>query len=313
MKPKTKLRRRSELANNLWRHRGLVPFVIPGLILVIMFEYIPMYGQILAFKRFDFRLGITDSPWVGLDNFKFLFQNSTIAWRMIRNTVGYYFLFTAVGLVCNITLAIALYECVSRRFVKVSQTIMIMPTFISYIAVAMILRGLIGGNGLITNLIEFVTGENIMFYTQAKYWPLILTLVNVWKGTGYGSILYLAYLTGMDQELFEAAAIDGATKWQRIKYITIPLLSNIVAIRLLMGLGGIMNSNTGLFYQVTGNIGLLYSTTQTIDAYVLNAMMNSSNFGATAAVTLFQNAIGTFMLIVVNLVVKKISPEHSIF
>lgn len=162
-------------------------------------------------------------------------------------------------------------------------------------------------------MIVALGGKSINFYLEAGYWPLILTIVNLWINAGYGSILYLSALSGIDPELNEAAALDGATRWQRIRYITLPMLIPMASIKLLLGLGSIMHSNTGLFYQVTKNSGALYSTTQVLDSYVLNAIQTSGNFGSTAAVTFYQSVIGCLMMVVVNLIVKKISPENSLF
>lgn len=300
---------------NVWKNKALMLFVLPGMALIIMFSYVPMFGLLLAFKDYNFAKGIFHSDWVGFNNIKFLFINGATTWRMLRNTLGYYALFTVVGTIANVSLAIALNECRRKHFARVSQTIMIMPTFISFIAVTFIVKGLLMDNGIVNNILASFGRERIAFYAQPKYWPLILTLVNVWKGTGYGSVLYLSALAGMDQEVFEAATLDGATRWQQIRYITLPMLSSMVAILTLLGLGGIMSSNTGLFYQVTRNMGALYPTTQTLDSYVLNALAESggSNYGVTAAVTLFQSVVGSFMVVTVNLIVRRISPEHSLF
>lgn len=299
---------------NIWKNKVLLLFVLPGLTLIIMFNYIPMFGLVLAFKDYNFAKGIFHSDWIGLNNIKFLFLNGATTWRMMRNTVGYYALFTVVGTVANVSLAIALNECRRKHFARASQTIMIMPTFISYIAVTFIVKGLLMDNGIVNNLIASLGSERIAFYSQPKYWPLILTIVKIWKDTGYGSVLYLSALAGMDQEIFEAATLDGATRWQQIRYITLPMLSSMVAILTLLGLGNIMTSNTGLFYQVTRNVGALYPTTQTLDSYVLDALAGgNSNFGVTAAVTLFQSVVGCFMVVTVNLIVRRFSPEHSLF
>ncbi len=304
----------NDFLNNIWKNRILLLFVLPGLVLIIMFNYMPMFGLTLAFKNYSYAKGIFESDWSGFSNFRFLFMSSATTWRMLRNTVGYFLLFTAVGTVCNVALAIALNECRSKYFARISQTIMILPTFISFIAVTFFVKGFLAGNGLVNNLITVFGGDKISFYSEPKYWPLILTLVNLWKSTGYGSILYLSALAGMDKEMFEASDLDGATKWQQIRYITLPMLSSMVAIMTLLSLGGIMTSNTGLFYQVTRNIGALYPTTQTLDAYVLNAMISgSSSFGVTTAVTFFQSFVGCFVVVSVNLIVRKISPEHSLF
>lgn len=303
------------IKQRIYKNSPLLILALPGIILVFLFNYLPMFGVVIAFKKYNFTSGILGSPWVGLQNFRFLFTNAKTFVRIVRNTVGYYALFTAVGTVCNIALAISLYECTSKRFAKISQTIMIMPTFISYIAVTFIVKALLDTKtGLINHMLLALGQDKILWYMTPKYWPFILTIVNIWKGTGYGSILYLSALSGMDQEIFEAAQLDGANKWQQIRYVTLPMLRSMVVILLLLGLGGIMTSNTGLFYQVTKNQGILYSTTQTIDAYVLNSVMDgSSEYGVTAAVTFFQSIVGCVMVISVNLLVRRFSPENSLF
>lgn len=306
--------KKNYVLRNLWKHRALLFFVLPGLVLIIMFNYIPMAGLVLAFKNYKFNKGIWGSDWCGFNNIRFLFMTGDTTWRIMRNTVLYYFLFRILGTIADVSLAIGLNECRKKLFAKVSQTIMIMPTFISFVAVSFILRGLLADKGVINDLIIALGGDSISFYSSPQYWPVILALVQLWKSTGYGSVLYLSALAGMDQEIFEAATLDGASRWQKIRYVTLPLLSNMIAILTLLSLGSIMTSNTGLFYQCTLNIGALYPTTQTLDAYVLNALVNDgSNFSVTAAITLFQSVIGCIMVVTVNLITRKISPEHSLF
>lgn len=298
-----------------YHNRALILMALPGIALVFMFNYMPMFGIVVAFKSFNYGQGIWGSPWTEFDNFKLLITNVSVTARIIRNTLGYYFLFTAVGTVANVALAIALHECVFKRFAKVTQTIMIMPTFISFIAVTYIVNALLNNStGMINNMLKSFGLSPVNWYISPRHWPAILTTVNLWKTTGYGSILYLSALAGMDQEIFEAAEIDGASKGQQIRYITLPMLTGMISILLLLGLGGIMHSNTGLHYQVTKNVGLLYSTTQTIDAFILNALTSgSSNFGMNAAVTFFQSVVGCVMVVTTNLVVRHFDPEKSLF
>lgn len=298
-----------------FRNRALIIMALPGILLVFMFNYMPMFGITIAFKNFNYSRGILGSSWCGLDNFKMLITNMNVTSRIMRNTLGYYFLFTAVGTVANVALAIALYECVYKRYAKVTQTIMIMPTFISFIAVTYIVNALLNNaTGMFNNILRSIGKKAINWYLSPQYWPAILTIVNVWKGTGYGSIMYLSALSGMDQEIFEAAQIDGASKGQQIRYITLPMLNSMICILLLLGLGGIMHSNTGLHYQVTKNVGLLYSTTQTIDAFILNALTSgTSNFGMNAAVTFFQSVVGCIMVVVTNLIVRRWDSDKALF
>ncbi len=303
-----------ELMRNTIKHKALLAMALPGIVLIFMFSYVPMYGLLVAFKKFDYSKGIWGSPWVGFQNFRFLFTNGKTFVRIVRNTVGYYALFTAIGTVCNVSLAIVLHECMFRRFARVTHTIMIMPTFISFVAVTFIVQALLDTNGVVNGILKGLGRKGVQWYMNAKAWPTVLTLVNVWKNTGYGCILYLSALSGMDPEIFEAAELDGANKGQQIRYITLPMLTSMISILLLMGLGGIMHSNTGLFYQVTKNTGILYSTTQTIDAYVLNALLGGkSDYGLTGAVSFFQAAVGSFMVITVNLIVRRIEPDNALF
>jgi len=300
---------------NLIKNRALVVMVLPGVILMIMFSYFPMIGLSTAFRRFNYTDGIFRSAWTGFENFRFLFENASIARRIFRNTIGYYLLFTSVGTVLNVALAIALYECTAKCAARAMQTVMIMPTFISYVAVTYIVYAFLDtSSGLVNRFLQFFGGETRQWYLDAGAWPWILLIVNVWKNTGYNSILYLSALSGMDQEVFESAELDGATKMQKIRYITLPMLSSMISIMLLLGLGNIMTSNTGLFYQVTKNVGMLYETTQTIDAYVLNSLMDGhSNFGMTTAVAVFQSTIGCIMVVGTNLIVRRIEPENALF
>ncbi len=304
-----------ELIRNTIKHRALVFMALPAVIILAMFCYMPMFGTMVAFKNYNYDLGILGSPWAGLDNFKILFVSKDVTLRLIRNTMGYWFLFTIVGTICNLALAVALNECIGKRFAKISHTIMIFPTFISWIAVTFIVKSLLDDKtGIINNLMRSLDMETVSWYTDASKWPVILLITNLWKNVGYGSIIYLSALAGMDKELFEAADLDGATRWQQIRHITIPMLVPMVCIMTLMSMGGIMTSNTGLFYQVTKNIGLLYPTTQTIDAYIMNALANgSTDFGMTSAVTFFQSVVGCIMVLITNSIVRRWEPENALF
>ena len=298
---------------NTWKNRELVVMALPALILMIMFSYVPMYGVVLAFKKFNYMQGF-NSPWCGLDNFKYMFLVSNTFWRMTRNTVGYFLLFTIVGTIGKVLLAIGLNEMMFKRSAKLFQSCMVLPHFISYIAVSFVVYALLKRNGGIVNqIIEHFGGTKINFYAEAKWWPMILLIVNEWKGLGYGSVLYLSVLVGIDPGLYEAASLDGANAWNKMIHITIPMLVPMIVITTLLGLGNIMQSNTGLFYQVTKNSGALYKTTQVLDTYVLNAIKSGSNFGTTAAATFYQSIVGTFMIVMTNLVVRKISPDNAIF
>lgn len=310
-----RLGRKKPFLSDIKKHKGLILMALPGFILMLMFAYMPMCGLLAAFKDYDFSLGLLGSKWVGLKNFELLLASKEITFRIVRNTVLYWCLFTTVGTIMNVVIAIMIYECTSKYFGKISHMVMIFPTFVSWIAISYIVKAYLNdGNGMINNILQSLGKDGISWYLSPEYWPVILLLVNVWKGCGYGAVIYLSALSGIDTALFEAAQIDGANKWQQIKYITLPMLKSMVIINVLLALGGIMNSNTGLFYQVTRNTGILYSTTQTIDAYVMNAMASGGNtLGETAAVTLFQSVVGCVMVLVVNGIIRRKDEENALF
>lgn len=301
------------LLKNTWKHRALLLMALPAVILFLMFSYAPMFGLVLAFKKFDYQL-VFRSPWCGLENFRYIFLVGDTFWRITRNTVGYYIMFTVVGTVGNIALAIGIHEFAAKRAGKLFQSCMILPTFISYIAVSFIVYACLKGQtGLINRLIIVMGGSSHNFYLEAEKWPVILLIVNTWKNIGYGSVLYLSVLTGIDPALYEAAALDGANARQKMWYVTLPMLIPMAVIMTLLGLGSIMHSDTGLFYQVTKNTGALYKTTQVLDSYVLNSIMSGTDYSSTAATTFYQSVIGTIMVIGTNCIVRRFAPENALF
>lgn len=295
---------------NTWKHRAHLVMALPAFLVLLFFAYIPMGGLIMAFKSYDYTKGIWGSPFNGIENFKFLLASKDTFLSMTKNTLFYYVIFTGVGTLLNVVLAIAIDQFVFKRVAKTMQTIMIIPVFISYAAVQFIVYAFIDTR---SGIINQMLGSNIRFYTTASLWPLILTIVKMWNSVGYGSVLYMSVLSGIDSSLYEAAEIDGANKWQQIKHITIPSLIPMITVMLLLSVGNIMRSDTGLFYQVTRNSGQLYKTTQVIDSYVLNAIFKNSNFGFVAATTFFQSVIGFLLMIFANWTVKKIAPENALF
>lgn len=295
---------------NTWKHRAHVVMALPAFLVLFFIMYVPMAGLVMAFKNYNMVDGIWKSPWNGLDNFKFLLASKTTFWSMTKNTLMYYVIFTALGTFLNVVLAIAIDQFVFKKMAKVMQTLMIIPVFISYAAVQFIVYAFISTD---TGILNNTFGMNVRFYSTASYWPLILTIVKIWNSVGYGSVLYMSVLAGIDTELYEAAQIDGANKWQQIWHITIPSLIPMITVMLLLSVGSIMKSDTGLFYQVTRNNGQLYSTTQVIDSYVLNAIFKNSNFGFTAATSFFQSVVGLFLMLIANFTVRKIAPENALF
>lgn len=298
------------LLENTWKHRAHVVMALPAFLILLFFSYIPMTGLVMAFKSFDYSKGIWGSPWNGIENFKYLLASKDTFVTMTKNTIMYYVIFTALGTFLNVVLAIAIDQFVFKKVAKTMQTIMIIPVFISYAAVQFIVYAFISTD---TGIINHTFGTSFRFYTTATMWPLILTIVKMWNSVGYGSVLYMSVLAGIDSELYEAAEIDGANKWRQIWHITLPSLIPMITVMLLLSVGGIMRSDTGLFYQVTRDSGALYSTTQVIDSYVLGAILKNSNWGFTAATTMFQSVVGLLMMLFANGVVRKIAPENALF
>lgn len=295
---------------NTWRNRAHVVMALPAFLILFFIMYVPMTGLVMAFKDFNYADGIFGSPWNGLDNFKFLLASKGLFTRMTRNTVLYYLAFTGIGTVLNVTIAIAIDQLAFKRAAKTMQTLMIIPVFISYAAVTFIVEAFISQS---TGMINKMMGTRIGFYSKAEYWPWILIIVKIWKDTGYGSVLYMSVLSGIDTSLYEAADIDGANKWQQIEHITIPSLIPMITVMLLLSVGNLMHSDTGLFYQVTKNNGRLAETTQVIDSYILGQIKGSPNFGFTAAATFFQSVVGLLMMLLANFTVRKIEPDGALF
>ncbi len=299
-----------DFLRNTWKHRAHVVMALPVFLVLFFIMYVPMAGLVMAFKKYDYTLGIFGSPWNGLENFRILIASKDTFLGFTKNTVLYYLLFTAVGTFLNVTLAIAIDQLLLKKMGKAMQTLMIIPVFISYAAVQFIVYAFISSD---TGIINHVLGTGTRFYSTPSLWPTILLITKIWKDTGYGSVLYMSVLAGIDSSLYEAAEIDGASKWQRIVHITLPSLIPMITVMLLLSVGNVMRSDTGLFYQVTRNSGILYPTTQVIDSYVLNAIFKNSNFGFTAATSLFQSVVGLLLMLFANGVVRKIAPEDALF
>lgn len=295
---------------NTWKHRAHVVMALPVFLILFFIMYVPMGGLILAFKKFDYQSGIWGSPFNGVENFKFLLASKATFINMTKNTLMYYVIFTALGTFLNVVLAIAIDQFVFKKTAKVMQTLMIIPVFISYAAVQFIVYAFISSD---TGILNNTFGMTTRFYMTASLWPAILTIVKIWNSVGYGSVLYMSVLAGIDTELYEAAEIDGANKWRQIWHITLPSLVPMITVMLLLSVGSVMRSDTGLFYQVTRNSGQLYSTTQVIDSYILDAIRTSPDFGFTAATTFFQSIVGLLLMLLSNGLVRKVAPENALF
>ncbi|BBI36532.1 ABC transporter permease [Cohnella abietis] len=288
---------------------GILAF--PAVVLIFIFSYVPMAGIFIAFKDINYEKGLFHSPWVGFDNFKFFFSSSDV-WLVMRNTLSYNIVFIAVGTLLSILFAVLLNEVLSRRLVKGYQTIFFFPYFFSWIIVAYMTYSFIGPYGVVTSFLERV-GIRFDFYTETWIWPILLTLISIWKGLGYMSIIFYAGIMGISQEYFEAASIDGATKFQMIRKITIPLLMPLITIMTLLSIGKIFYSDFGLFFFIPREIGQLFPVTQVIDTYVYRMLKVSGDLGMSSAVGLFQSTMGFLVVLFSNYVVKKVDEDNKLF
>ena len=283
----------------------------PALIYIFINNYLPMFGVFIAFKNINYSKGIFGSDWIGFKNFEFLFKTKD-AYIMLRNTLGYNLVFIVLGIVLSVSLAILMNEIGKTVLAKIAQPVIIFPNMISMVIVAYIGFAFLNSQTGFINK-SLLADSPISWYSKAQYWPYILTIVHFWKVTGYGSIIYMASIGGIDKELFEAARVDGASRWRQILHITLPLLKPTVIIMVLMSVSKIFNSDFGLFYQVPMNSGVLYKTTQTIDTYVYRALMEQSDIGMSSAASLFQSVVGFVLVIVANQIVAKVDADNRLF
>jgi len=287
--------------------------MLPGAVYLLFNNYIPMAGIVIAFKKIDWSKGILSSEWSGFDNFVYLFKTKD-AFIMTRNTVLYNALFIVLGIVCSVTAAILLNE-ISSKMKKMYQSLILLPYLMSMVIVSYLVYALLSNEtGFVNNTILKAMGlDPVNWYQEKKYWPFILTIVNIWKSVGFSSILYLATIVGISPEYYEAARLDGAGKWQQIKGITLPLLKPTIITLFILSVGGIFRSDFGLFYQIPRNSGILYSVTQTIDTYVYRGLMQQGNISMSSAAGVYQSVVGFILILAANWIVKKVDRESSLF
>lgn len=291
------------------RSLPLTLMALPGIILMVLFKYLPLSGIILAFKKYNIRDGIFASAWNGFKNFEYLFKTKD-AWIITRNTLGYNLLFIALDLVFAVSLAIILNEVHQKRMAKVYQSIFMAPYFLSWVVVSFIGYALLSvDNGFINRTF----GTDITWYSQKSAWPIILTVFQIWKTLGYSTVMYLGAIVGISDDYYEAALMDGATKWQQIKYITIPSLKGIIIVLTILAIGRIFYADFGLFYQLPRNSGPLYPVTNVIDTYVYRSLKENGNIGMAAAASLYQSFVGFVLVISTNMAVRKIDKESALF
>ena len=314
--PKEKLTMKDRM-KRFRNNKELLLLTIPGAIWFLVFAYLPMFGVIVAFKRWRIHGGffesLMNSKWVGFDNFKFLFQSSD-AWLITKNTVLYNIVFIILGIVLPVTLAILLNELLNKKLAKFYQSSMFLPYFLSWVVVSYCLYAFLSPEkGYVNGILQSMGGKGISWYTEPKYWPFIIIFMSQWKAVGYGTVVYLASICGIDKSYYEAAMIDGASKFQQIKYITVPLLKPVMIIMFITSIGGMFRGYLGLFYQLPKDSGALYPVTNVIDTYVYRGLMNLGDIGMSSAASLYQSFVGLILIVTSNAIVRKVDEENAFF
>lgn len=286
---------------------------LPGLVYLLINNYIPLLGLQIAFKNFSYSKGMWASKWIGLKNFEFLFKTSD-AWIMIRNTLLYNVVWIILGIILGVTSAILINEVIGKLKKKFYMTVILLPYLMSAVIIAYLVYAYLSpASGLFTNWLENLLGTAPQFYQESKWWPFILTFVHEWKQIGFGMILYLSSILGIDQSLYESATLDGATRWQQHCKITLPLLRPTIVMLFILNLGQIFRSDFGLFYQVPMNQGALFSATQTIDTYVYRALLKFNDVGMSSAASFIQSVVGFIFIVTANKIISRLDKSSALF
>lgn len=296
----------------LWNNKFLYLLAVPAILYTFIYGYMTLPYMVIAFEKFHYKTGIR-SPFIGLDNFAAFFKSSW-AWAVTRNTLIINFLFLIFGTVCAILIALLLNEVRNKRFLKITQSAMLFPFFISWVIVSYMLQGILGTeSGLLNRIIQSMGGQRINFYSKPNYWYPILLILNIWKNAGYNSVIYLAAITGIDESIYEAAAIDGATRFKRIIYVTLPLLAPTICVLTLMSIGRIFYGDFGMMYAIVRDNSSLMPIAEVIDTYVFRVFKNTGNPSLSMAVGLYQSVIGFILVYTSNKVVHHFYPEGALF
>ena len=300
--------------NVLKEYWPLYLMMLPALLYLLINNYIPMAGMVIAFKKLNFAKGIWASPWAGLKNFKFLFASKD-AWIITRNTLLYNVAFILINMVVGIAIAILITEVRNTKLKKIYQSAILLPFLMSMVILSYIVYALLSAeNGLVNNsILPLFHIDPIQWYQKPKYWPAILIIANCWKGVGYGCLIYIASLIGIDPSFYEAARLDGASKWQEITKITLPSLVPTIITLLLLSIGRIFYSDFGLFYQVTMNSGVLFPTTNVIDTYVYRTLIEQGNISMSSAAGVYQSLVGFCVVMLSNWIVRKVDKDQALF
>lgn len=303
---------RPSLWSDIKRNPWLYALCLPAILFFVLFAYIPMAGLYIAFVDYRPMKGIWASQFVGFENFKAFFATSN--WITVTlNTLWLNVLFIAFTTFTSVVIAIMLSEMKSKWVKKITQSVVILPHFMSWTVVSMLSVAILASNGMANQIITKLGGAGIEFYNNPSVWPALLVILRIWQGAGFGSIVYLATITGFDSSIYEAAAVDGATRWQCITKLTIPMLKNTIIMLSIMSVGKIFNGDFGMIYAMVGSNSILYPTTDVIDTYLFRQLLENPSMGQTAAVGLVQSVLGCIFVIICNKVANKWSPESALF
>lgn len=298
-------------------NKELLALSTPGAIWFLLFAYLPLFGILVAFKKFRLTGGffhsLITSETVGFDNFKFLFSSGD-ALIIVRNTILYNAVFIVLGVVLPVIVALLLNEIRNKGMTKIYQSSMFLPYFLSWVVVSYCLFAFLNPEkGYVNSVLQQFGINGISWYTEKKYWPFIIIFMSQWKGIGYNTVVYLASICGIDKTYYEAAVLDGASKWQQIKYITMPLLKPVITILLIMAVGGIFKADFGLFFQLPKDSGPLYPVTNVLDTYIFRALKTNGEIGMSSAAALFQSTVGFVLIMIANKIVSKVDSENALF
>ena len=304
----------------LYRHKVLSALdfmAVPGMLYFFINNYIPMVGIAIAFKKVDYSVGLVASPWTGFDNFKNLFQSNagffkSNAWIITRNTLLYNVCFIILGIVTGLIIGLCLAGITRKALQKFFQTSILLPQLISYVIVAYIVYAFFSNE---TGIVNHLLGEEnaINFYQTPKYWPFILVFINIWKQIGYNGIIFLSSIIGISIDVLEASRIDGCSKWEQLRFVTLPMLKPTIITLTMLQVGRIFYSDFGLFYQVPLNSGALYSVTDTVDTYVYQMLMTMNNISVSSAASTYQAVLGFIIVLIVNMIVRAKDKENALF
>ena len=295
------------------KNKPLFAMICPAVILTIVMAYLPMSGLVLAFKNYRFDLGVFGSDWSGIENFRYLFESGT-GWLITKNTIVYNLVNLITSQLLAIAIAIFISEINKKVFKKVSQSLIFLPYFISWVIVGTFVFAIFNyETGLLNSIIKAFGGDPVNVYEMPGIWPVIIACFNSWKWCGYNSVIYIAAIVGVDAEIYEAASVDGANIFQRIRNITLPSIRATVITMLLLNVGRILRGDFEMFYQIVGQNGQLFNATDVIDTYVFRSLLQNSNLGMSAAASLYQSVLCFVIIIIVNKIVKKVDESNALF